>query len=57
MHLTVKEAAEIASRNKVKRLIITHISQRYKNSEEVLKEAKAGFKNSKVAEDFMEVEV
>lgn len=54
-HLTAKQAAEIAKKAKVKKLILTHFSQRYKNSNELLKEAKKVFKNSRCAKDFMKV--
>ena len=57
MHLTVKEACEIGKKGKIKKLVLTHISGRYKNSKDVLKEAKKYFKNVQVAEDFMVVEV
>jgi ribonuclease Z len=40
-HLTASEAAEIAKRQKVKKLVLTHISQRYENKRElILMEAK-----------------
>jgi len=55
MHLTVKDAAILASENNAKKLIITHISQRYKEPSEILAEAKTYFSNSSVAEDFMKV--
>ncbi|MBR9705002.1 ribonuclease Z [Candidatus Pacearchaeota archaeon] len=58
MHLTAKQAAEIAKKSGVKKLIITHISQRYEHKENLLlKEAKKVFPNTIIAEDFMEVEV
>ncbi len=57
MHLTVKQAALIASENNVKKLIITHLSQRYKTPSDVLAEAKEYFPDSIVAEDFMKVKV
>ncbi len=53
MHLTVKDAALLASESNVEKLIITHISQRYKDSGAVLAEAKNYFDNVVVAEDFM----
>ena len=56
-HLTSKQAALIAKKSKSKRLILTHFSQRYKNTSELLKEAKSVFKNTECAEDFMKVEV
>ncbi|MEK6883211.1 MAG: ribonuclease Z [Nanoarchaeota archaeon] len=55
-HLTAKQAAETAKKAKVKKLILTHVSQRYtKNIGKVEKEARKIFKNSKLAEDFMEI--
>ncbi|PIN87671.1 ribonuclease Z [Candidatus Woesearchaeota archaeon CG10_big_fil_rev_8_21_14_0_10_32_24] len=57
MHLTIKDACEIATKGKVKKLIITHISGRYKESKEVLKEAKKYFKKVQIAEDLMVVEI
>ena len=57
MHLTVKQAALIASENNAKKLIITHISPRYKAPSEALAEAKIYFDNSKVAEDFMTIKI
>ena len=57
MHLTVKQAALIASENNAQKLVITHLSQRYKSPTETLEEAKTYFPNSIVAEDFMKVQV
>ncbi len=52
MHLTAKEAAEIAKKSKSKKLILTHISQRYeKNTKDLLDEAKKVFKNTIIAND------
>ena len=57
-HLTAKQAALIAKKSKAKKLILTHISQRYENNEGViLNEAKKIFKNTILAEDLMKVEV
>jgi ribonuclease Z len=51
-HLTSKQAAEIAKKANVKRIILTHISQRYnKNIEIILEEAKEIFKNVSIAKD------
>jgi ribonuclease Z len=50
-HLTARMAAELAVKANVKRLIITHISRRYREKD-VLKEAQAIFPNSVVARDF-----
>lgn len=56
-HLTAKQAAQIAKKSKSKKLILTHISQRYENNEEIiLNEAKKIFKNTILAEDLMKVE-
>lgn len=57
MHLTVKEAALIASRSNAAKLIITHISPRYKSIAEITEEARTYFDNSIIAEDFMKINV
>jgi ribonuclease Z len=57
MHLTVKDAAIMASENNVEKLVITHISPRYKHATEILAEAKDYFKDVVVAEDFMKFKV
>ena len=54
-HSTVAQAAEIAKKAKVKRLVLTHISNRYKNTDELEKQAKKIFKNSQIAFDGMEI--
>ena len=57
-HLTVSQAAEIAKKAKVKKLVLTHISQRYENKlEDVLKEATKIFKNAFLVNDGYIVEV
>lgn len=56
-HLTTKQAADIAKKAKVKKLILTHFSQRYKTVKDIEKEAKSVFKNSFCAEDFMVLEL
>lgn len=56
-HLTSKEAAEIANLNNVKKLILTHISQRYKDLDEMLSEAKETFPNTILAHDFMTIKI
>ena len=50
-HLTARMAAELAIKANVKKLIITHISRRYREKD-VLKEAQSIFPNSVVARDF-----
>ena len=57
LHSTAREAAQLAKRAGVKALILTHISNRYKDLEEVLKEAKAVFENSYVVRDLTAIEV
>ena len=56
-HSTAKQAAEIARKANVKKLILTHISARYKDATPLLNEAKQIFENVVVAEDFMEIEL
>ncbi|MEM1535814.1 MAG: ribonuclease Z [Candidatus Pacearchaeota archaeon] len=56
-HLTAEQASKIAKKAKVKKLILTHVSQRYPNRREVLEEAKKFFPNTDLAHDFMQVEV
>lgn len=52
-HMSAKETAEIASANNVKHLIITHFSQRYKDSKEIEEEARQYFENTTTAYDLM----
>ncbi len=58
LHLTSRQAAEIASRSNSKKLILTHISQRYeKNPKQILDQAKKVFKNSFLVKDLDVFEV
>ena len=58
MHLTAKQDGEIAKFAKVKKLVLTHISQRYDNKlKELLDDAKKEFKNVVIAEDFSAFEI
>lgn len=50
-HLTAQQGAELAVRANVKKLILTHISRRYREKD-VLKEAQAIHPNASVARDF-----
>lgn len=50
-HLTARQAAELAVRAGVRKLILTHISRRYREKE-VLQEAQAFFPDVSVARDF-----
>jgi len=46
-----------AKKAKAKRLILTHISARYKTSDLLLKQARKGFSDVDVAEDFMKIDL
>ena len=51
MHLTARQAAELAVKANVKKLFLTHISRRYREKD-VIKEAQSVFPNTSVARDF-----
>ncbi len=52
-HSYAEDAAKIAKEANVKRLVLFHISSRYKDAKKHLLEAKRIFKNTVVAEDFI----
>jgi len=57
-HLTSKQAGEIAKRSNSRKLILTHISQRYdKDPKKILNEAKKVFKNSFLVKDLDVIEI
>ena len=56
-HSTARQAAETAEEAGVERLILAHISPRYEDSEELLREARSIFPNTTVAEDLMAIEI
>jgi ribonuclease Z len=56
-HSTPEQAAKNAKRAKVKQLILTHVSARYDDTGILLKQARKVFKNTRVAEDFMKIEI
>jgi ribonuclease Z len=56
-HSTPSQAARTAKKAKVKKLVLIHISQRYKDPSKLLKQAKKIFKNTIVAEDFMRLDI
>jgi len=56
-HSTASQAAEIAKKAKVKRLILTHISARYKNTNVLLEQARKIFPKTDIAEDFMKIDL
>ena len=51
MHSTARQAAEIAKKANVKKLILGHFSARYISKNILLKEAKEVFENSELADD------
>jgi ribonuclease Z len=56
-HSTVDQAAKTAKNAMVRKLVLSHISQRYKDMTKWAKQAQRIFKNTVVAEDFMKIEV
>jgi ribonuclease Z len=56
-HMTTRQAALIATSAKVKRLIITHFSQRYKDVRDLEEEIQTFFQESECAYDFMKVKI
>ena len=56
-HLTALDAAQIASRSGVKKLVLTHFSARYKNTLEIEEDARTAFDNVIAAYDFMKITI
>ncbi|MBI2508248.1 ribonuclease Z [Candidatus Woesearchaeota archaeon] len=56
-HLTAEIAAKMAKQANAKKLILTHFSQRYNDIDQLEMEAKKVFKNTILAEDFMQINV
>jgi len=56
-HSTARQAAGIAKAAGAKRLILTHISPRYKKAEELEKQAKEVFEDSEISKDLMTVTI
>ncbi|MEM1513368.1 MAG: ribonuclease Z [Candidatus Thermoplasmatota archaeon] len=56
-HSTASQAAQIAKEAEVEKLVLTHISPRYKNAKILEEEARKIFPNSYLANDFMKIEV
>jgi ribonuclease Z len=56
-HMTARQAAQLASQSNAKKLIITHFSQRYKTTEQLLEEARTVFENTVASYDFLKVKI
>lgn len=56
-HMTAAQAAEMARRSNVRRLVLTHLSPRYTDDERHREEATAVFPTTEVARDLMTLEV
>lgn len=56
-HSTPSQAAKTAKKAKVKRLVLTHISSRYKSASLLLEQARKIFPSVDVAEDFTKIEI
>jgi ribonuclease Z len=56
-HSTAKDGALVAKKSKAKRLILTHISARYKNPSILLKEARREFEGAELAKDGLAVSI
>ena len=56
-HSTSADAALIAKKSNSKRLIMTHISTRYQNTDQLLKEALEIFENAEIAEDLKKIDL
>lgn len=56
LHSTARQAATIAKKSNVKKLLIGHYSARYKQKNILLKEAKEVFENTELTEDMMTFE-
>ena len=56
-HSTASQAAEIANKAKVKWLILTHVSARYRNVDVLVEQARKFFPKTDIAEDFMKIDL
>jgi ribonuclease Z len=56
-HSTPSMAAETAKKAGVKRLVLTHISARYKDANLLLEQARKVFSNTDIAQDFLRLEL
>jgi ribonuclease Z len=56
-HATALQVAKMAKAAKVNMLALTHISARYRDPKELLDEARSVFKNTRIAEDGMKIDL
>jgi ribonuclease Z len=56
-HMTSRQAGMLANQANAKKLVLTHFSQRYKDTKELEEEAKDVFANVVAAYDFMKIKV
>lgn len=56
-HADIGQAVKVAKAANAKQLILTHLSRRYRDTRELERAAKKLFKKSKIAHDFMKVQV
>lgn len=56
-HSTASQAAQVAREAGVRQLLLSHISQRYRSTKQLLQEACAVFPRTKVARDLMSLEI
>src|SRR5256885_711048 len=56
-HSSSRQAATIAKEAEVGLLVLTHLSPRYEDPTTILDDATKVFPNTRVAEDFLEIEV
>ena len=55
--MTAKQAAMLASKSNVGKLVLIHFSSRYKSTHELEEEARNYFDNAICAKDFMRISV
>lgn len=56
-HLTARQVGKVAKRSAVKKLVLTHFSQRYKTTDQLQKEATEEFVPVYCAYDFMKIKI
>lgn len=57
LHMTAKQAAQLANKANAKKLILTHFSARYKNTQEIEEDARDIFDDIICAKDFMRINI